>query len=117
MTNAVALAGRLWANFDEGKWEEARALLAEDFRADWPQTEEEVLGADRYIAVNRDLLKGARCILLEASGFDTWAATRVMIDKGDRILWAVSFWTASDGKLVEAIEYFPAPKDPKFERH
>ena len=117
MTNAVALAGRLWAYFDEGKWEDARGLLADDFRSDWPQTEEEVLGADRYIAVNCELLRGARCILLEASGFDTWAATRVFIDKGDRTLWAVSFWTAREGKLVEAVEYFPTPKEPKFEAH
>ena len=117
MTNAVALAGRLWANFDEGKWSEARALLAADFRADWPQTEEEVLSADRYIEVNRELLAGARCILLEATGFETWAATRVMIRKGDRILWAVSFWAAKDGKLTEAVEYFPAPKEPKYEAH
>jgi SnoaL-like domain len=117
MTAAVVLAGRFWAFVDEGKWEEARALFADDFRADWPQTEEEVLGADRYIEVNRELLKGARCILLEATGVDDWAATRVFIAKGERALWAVSFWTARDGKLVEAIEYFPAPKEPKFETH
>lgn len=117
MTAAVVLAGRFWAYVDEGKWEEARALLADGFLADWPQTEEEVRGADRYIEVNRELLKGAKCILLEASGVDTWAATRVLIDKGDRILWAVSFWTAAEGKLTEVVEYFPTPKDPKYESH
>ena len=90
------------------------ARLFEDaFRADWPQTEEEVLSANRYIEVNRELLAGAKCILLEATGFADWAATRVLIDKGDRILWAVSFWTAREGKLVEATEYFPTPKEPK----
>jgi SnoaL-like domain len=117
MTAAVVLAGRFWANVDDGKWEEARALLAGEFRADWPQTEEEVLGADRYIEVGRELLKDAKCVLLEASGADDWAVTRVLIDKGDRALWAISFWAARDGKLVEAIEYFPAPKEPKFESH
>jgi SnoaL-like domain len=117
MTAAVVLAGRFWALVDEGKWDEARALFAGDFRADWPQTEEEVLGADRYIEVNRDLLKGAKCILLEASGADDWATTRVFIVKGERELWAVSFWTARDCKLVEAVEYFPTPKQPKFETH
>lgn len=117
MTSAVVLAGRFWSHVDEGKWTEARELLADDFRADWPQTEEEVLGADRYIEVNRELLKGARCVLLEASGVEEWAFTRVMIDKGDRMLWAISFWTARDGILVEAIEYFPLPKEPKFETH
>jgi ketosteroid isomerase-like protein len=117
MTAAVVLAGRFWAYVDDGKWDEARALLADDFRADWPQTEEEVLSADRYIEVNRELLSGAKCILLEASGADDWAATRVLIDKGERMLWAVSFWTARDGKLVEATEYFPTPKEPKHETH
>ncbi|MEQ1863210.1 MAG: hypothetical protein ABL996_01005 [Micropepsaceae bacterium] len=117
MTSAVVLAGRFWSYIDEGKWTEARALLADDFRADWPQTEEEVLGADRYIEVNRELLKAARCILLEASGVEEWAFTRVLIDKGERMLWAISFWTARDGILVEAIEYFPLPKEPKFETH
>ncbi|MCE9523758.1 MAG: hypothetical protein K8S25_15175 [Alphaproteobacteria bacterium] len=117
MTSAVVLAGRLWAHIDEGKWEEARTLLADDFRADWPQTEEEVLGADRYIKVTRELLSGARCILLEAAGADDWATTRVLIDKGDRMLWAISFWNARDGKLLDAVEYFPVPKEPKFESH
>jgi hypothetical protein len=117
MTAAVVLAARFWSHVDDGKWDEARALFADDFRADWPQTEEEVLSADRYIEVNRELLKGARCILLEASGVEEWAFTRLLIDKGDRMLWAISFWTARDGKLVEAIEYFPLPKEPKFETH
>jgi ketosteroid isomerase-like protein len=117
MTAAVVLAGRFWAQIDDGKWAEARALLADDFRADWPQTEEEVLTADRYVEVNRKLLAGAKCILLEATGVEEWAFTRVLIDKGERMLWAISFWTARDGKLVEAIEYFPTAKDPKYETH
>lgn len=117
MTAAVVLAGRFWSFVDEGKWADARALFADAFRADWPQTEEEVLSADRYIEVNRELLAGAKCILLEATGVDEWAFTRVLIDKGERMLWAISFWTARDGKLVEATEYFPLPKDPKYETH
>lgn len=117
MSAAVSLAARFWANADEGKWAEARTLLADDFHADWPQTEEEVPSADRYIEVTRELVAGAKCILLEASGVDDWAFTRVLIDKGDRILWAISFWTAKGGKLCEVTEYFPAPKDPKYETH
>ncbi|MBP6013364.1 MAG: hypothetical protein KBA31_14150 [Alphaproteobacteria bacterium] len=117
MTAAVVLAARFWSHVDHGKWDEARALFADGFRADWPQTEEEVLSADRYIQVNRELLADAKCILLEASGGDELAFTRVLIDKGERILWAISFWTARDGKLTEAVEYFPIPKEPKFEAH
>jgi hypothetical protein len=117
VTAAVVLASRFWQFADEGKWAEARELFANDFRADWPQTEEEVLGADRYIEVNRELLGGAKCILLEATGMDDWAFTRVLIDKGGRVLWAVSTWTADGGKLTEAVEYFPTPKEPKYENH
>lgn len=47
MTAAVVLAAQFWSFVDQGKWPEARALFADGFRADWPQTEEEVLGADR----------------------------------------------------------------------
>lgn len=117
MTAAVVLAARFWSHVDHGKWDDAHALFASDFRADWPQTEEEVLSADRYIEVNRELLAGAKCILLEASGGDELAFTRVLIDKGERILWAISFWTARDGKLTEVVEYFPTPKEPKYEAH
>lgn len=117
MTAAVVLAARFWSFVDEGKWTEARALFADGFRADWPQTEEEVLGADRYIEVNRELLRGAKCILLEATGVEDWAFTRVLIVKGERTLWAISTWAAQDGKLTEAVEYFPAPKEPKYETH
>lgn len=117
MSAAVVLAGRFWAHVGDGKWDEARALLADDFHADWPQTEEEILNADRYVEVNRELLAGAKCILLEATGVEEWAYTRVLIDKGARYLWAVSFWTARDGKLTEVTEYFPLPKEPKYEAH
>ena len=117
MTAAVVLAARFWQFADEGNWAEARALFTGDFRADWPQTEEEVLSADRYIEVNRELLSGAKCILLEAAGGDDTAFTRVLIDKGERMLWAISFWTAENGKLTEAVEYFPGPKTPKHEAH
>ena len=117
MTAAVVLAARFWSHVADGKWDDARALLADDFRADWPQTEEEILNADRYVEVNRELLAGAKCILLEASGGEDTAYTRVLIDKGGRMLWAISFWTAGNGKLVEAVEYFPAPKEPKYETH
>lgn len=117
MTAAVVLAGRFWQFVDEGTWDQARALFADNFHADWPQTEEEVLSADRYIEVNKELMSGAKCILLEATGFDDWASTRVLIVKGERTLWAISFWTAVEGKLVEAIEYFPLPKQPKYETH
>ena len=62
-------------------------------------------------------LKDLLPLLNSTSPQVTWAATRVLIAKGDRTLWAISFWTARDGKLVEAIEYFPAPKEPKYESH
>ena len=117
MTAAVVLASRFWQFVDGGKWGEARALFADGFRADWPQTEEEVRGADRYIEVNRELLRGAKCLLLEATGVEDWAFTRVRIVKGERTLWAVSTWAARDGKLTEAVEYFPDPKHPKYEAH
>jgi hypothetical protein len=43
----------LWHFIGACEWEKARALLTDDFEADWPQSNERIVGADNFIEVNR----------------------------------------------------------------
>jgi hypothetical protein len=75
------------------------------------------MGAHRYIEINRErLAAGARCILLEASGFGARAAARPLIDKGDASPLAPSFWAAQEGNRL-LVEHLPGARQPKFETH
>ncbi len=69
------------------------------------------LTGDRDVMVSPLLLAVAR-----TRGHDDGFWERTIV-KGERTLWAISTWAAQDGKLTEAVEYFPAPKEPKYETH
>src|SRR5437868_622628 len=51
---AVSPALALWRLFEDGAWDDARALLHPDFVARWPQSRECFRGPDNYLAVNRE---------------------------------------------------------------
>jgi len=52
-SDAVRAVRRLWVSFEARAWEAARAVLADTFVCEWPQTGERFRGRDNYLAMNR----------------------------------------------------------------
>src|SRR6187431_1465630 len=55
---AVAIAQEVWRKFGAGDWDGARALLADDYVQEWPQSRERINGADDAIEINRNFPGG-----------------------------------------------------------
>ena len=106
----------LWRLFDERRFEEARALLADDFVADWPQTRERIVGPDNFIQLNRNYPGEWRCHLRDLVVAGDRAATEVEITDGKQVVHAASFFTLHGGKIARAREFFADPGEPPFDR-
>lgn len=62
------LVRALWQAFDEGRFDDVQPLLADDFVAEWPQTNERIVGPANFIALNTTYPGRWRCILLDLLG-------------------------------------------------
>lgn len=43
---------QFWRHINDRNWDDARALLSDDFEAYWPQSREKIVGPDNFIAIN-----------------------------------------------------------------
>ena len=113
---ARILAVALWRCFDAGRFRDALPLLAEDFEAHWPNTRERIHGAEKFVALNENYPGTWRCTVRRVEKTADGAVTVTEITDGDTTLFAVSFFTVRDGRIVRAEEYFGDNGPPPFDR-
>jgi hypothetical protein len=122
---AIGIAVSLWHCFRDGKWDEARKLLADEFEAVWPQSREIIKGPDNFIRVNREY-PGTHKIQVtnHLHHLDRWefvdhVATETFIETTDpdgkvHSLYATSFFEIQEEKIISLREYwadtYPAPE-------
>lgn len=123
---AIGIVSKLWQHFNLREWDDARKLLADGFEAHWPQSREKIVGAENFIAINRQY-PGKGSIQVEGTrwGYDPQkqvhqVTTRVRIrwEKevgGQEELFAISFFELNgELRITKAVEYwaetYPAPE-------
>lgn len=106
--NTGQLVARLWRSFSEHDWAAARAVLADSFVCDWPQTGERFPDAESFIAMNRahpapnwriediDVLQGT----------DGRASARVTVPTDTGIDVCLGWYVSSAHRLTGAVEYW-----------
>lgn len=114
----------LWYYLGAREWEKARALLADEFEATWPQSKERIVGADNFIEVNRRYPGEHKIKVLNImSEYDQWelefaVTTQVYIESiipnsKEMKLFAVSFFELNCGGLIKsATEFWADTYDP-----
>jgi hypothetical protein len=115
-TAAEDLVRALWRAFDDVRFEDVRPLLAENFVAEWPQTDERIVGPSNFIALNTNYPGKWRCTLLDLLADGDRIVTQVKISDGDTTLYALSFFTIEAGRISHAREYFADVMEPPFDR-
>ena len=110
------LAAELWSLFDAGRFRDALALLSEDFEAHWPNTRERIPSREDFIALNESYPGSWRCTVRRIEEWAGGVVTVVEIGDGQTSLYAVSFFTVRDGRIVAAEEYFADDGPPPFDR-
>ncbi len=112
MTDAapLALIRRFIRLFSEQKWDEALALLADGFVAEWPQSRERIRGSLNYIDVNRHYPGNHRLTITRAHelGELVIATTWIEADTGQKT-FVISYFTVREGRIASAEEYWAEP--------
>lgn len=106
----------LWRLFDQGRFEDMRPLLADAFVAEWPQTRERIAGPENFIQLNRAYPGRWRCHLRDMVVAGDRIVTEVEISDGERVVYATSFFTLRDSKIIAAREFFADQCEPPFDR-
>jgi len=122
---AIEIATSLWHHIKDGEWEKARALLADDFEAYWPQSRELIKGPENFIRINREYPGTHKIEIYDTlHRLDRWdfvdhVITEVYIqskfpDGKETNLYAISHFEIEEEKILEIKEYwaetYPAPE-------
>ncbi len=113
---ARELASELWRLFDLGRFRDTLPLFSEDFEAHWPNSRERIRGRENFIALNENYPGDSRCTVRRIEECAGGVVTVTEIANDGTTLFAVSFFSVRDGRIVAAEEYFSENGPPPFDR-
>jgi ketosteroid isomerase-like protein len=111
---AVEIAQEVWRKLGAGDWDGARAMLADDYVQEWPQSRERIEGPDDALAINRNFPGGMPTMTFRrATGSGEVVVLEVDLRYPDGSRYqGVSVIQVRDGKVVKEVDYFAQPFDP-----
>jgi ketosteroid isomerase-like protein len=111
---AVEIAQEVWRKLGAGDWAGARAMLADDYVQEWPQSRERIEGPDDALAINRNFPGGMPTMTFRrATGSGDLVVLEVDLRYPDGSRYqGVSVVQVHDGKLVKEVDYFAQPFEP-----
>jgi len=95
-----------------------KAVLADNFTLDWPQTNEHIPSPENFCALNTAYPAAGpwRFTLNRLVASETEAVTDVSITDGLTQARAITFFTVHDAKIQKITEYWPEPATPPHDR-
>jgi limonene-1,2-epoxide hydrolase len=98
-----------WKTMGTNDFHAAAALLHENYRLEWPQSGEVIVGRDNFAAINTAYpAKGKWRFTINALLADgDEVVTDVTVTDGARTDRAITFSLVRDGKIVRQIEFWP----------
>lgn len=108
---AVEIAQEVWRKLGAGDWEGARAMLADDYVQEWPQSRERIEGPDDALAINRNFPGGMPTMTFRrAMGSGEVVVLEVDLHYPDGSRYqGVSVMQVHGGKVVKEVDYFAQP--------
>jgi ketosteroid isomerase-like protein len=113
--NTVREFWRLMATND---FHSVKAVLADSFSADWPQTNEHIPTPEAFCALNAAYPAAGpwRFTLNRLIATATEAVTDVTVTDGTTTARAITFFTVRDKRIQKITEYWPELTQPPFDR-
>ncbi|MCK4660967.1 MAG: nuclear transport factor 2 family protein [Phycisphaerae bacterium] len=102
----------LWEAFGRFDFEAVRQFLHNDFVAEWPQSNERIRGCDNFIALNKNYPGRWQVTIRRIVSHEDLVISEVALSHKEQIVYAVSFFTVAEGKIVHAVEYWGESSDP-----
>jgi limonene-1,2-epoxide hydrolase len=98
-----------WRLMASNDFHSVKAVLAQEFIMDWPQSKERIRGAENFARMNAEYPTTGRWQFrinrLVASAGEV--VTQVSVTDGTQSAEPVSFFTVVGGKITRLVEYWP----------
>ncbi len=113
-TSAETVVLEFWRLMGTNDFHAVKAVLAEEFVVEWPQSKERIRGPENFALMNSEYPTTGRWQFninrLVACGEEV--VTQVSLTDGTQSAEPVSFFTVRAGKVVRLVEYWPEPFAP-----
>ncbi len=117
---SAAIVRQFWARMQSNDFGTLRPILTDDFRLEWPQSNELIRGAENFIRMNAEYPAAGpwRFSVLRVVGGDSEAVSEVIVTDGGQTGRAISFFSLAGGRISRLVEYWPEPYPaPENRRH
>jgi ketosteroid isomerase-like protein len=115
---SASVVREFWRLMATNDFHSIKAVLADDFVLDWPQSGERIVGPENFAAVNAEYpTEGVWSFTLQrliAQGSEV--VTHVEVIDGKQSGEAISFFHLSGGRIRSIVEYWPEPFEPAANR-
>lgn len=110
-TDALEVVRRFWELMATNDFRSVGAVLSEEFVLDWPQSNERIRGAERFIRMNEEYPTHGRWVFTvnRIIGHGSEAVSDVSVTDGTQSARAISFFCVAQGKITRLVEFWPEP--------
>jgi ketosteroid isomerase-like protein len=106
-----SIVREFWRLMATNDFHSVKAVLAEGFVVEWPQSKEHIRGGENFARMNAEYPANGRWQFtinrLVASGGSV--VTQVGVSDGEQSAEPISFFTVAAGKITQLVEYWPEP--------
>lgn len=108
---AVRVLREFWRRMASNDFESVAGLLAAHYTLDWPQSNERIRGAQRFVEMNRAYPAHGpwRFEVHRIVGNDTEAVSDVGVTDGVQRGRAITFSSVAAGCITRQVEFWPEP--------
>jgi len=109
----------LWLAFERRDFDAARDLLSDDLVVLWPHSGERIVGADTFIAINRDYPGDWHITIERIIAVGDTVVSAVAVRLGETTWRTASIFDLRDGKIDAVTDYWVeahAEKPPEWRR-
>lgn len=109
--SAEEVVREFWRLMATNDFHAVRAVLADDFVMEWPQSQERIRGGENYARMNAEYPTDSRWrfrINRLVAAADA-VVTQVSVTDGTQSAEPISFFTVAGGKIARLVEYWPEP--------
>lgn len=118
--SAKGVVREFWRLMATNDFSSLQAVLADEFVMEWPQSNERIRGAARFIQMNVEYpAHGTWSFTIHRLiGDDDEVVTDVSVSDGVQGARPISFFTVESGKITRLIEFWPEPYPaPEHRKH
>lgn len=120
LASPEAVVREFWRLMATNDFTSVKAVLAEQFVLDWPQSNERIRGGENFARMNAEYPTTGwwQFTINRLVAGENAVVTQVSVTDGTQCAEPVSFFTVVDGKITQLTEYWPEPfAAPKNRRH